>query len=80
MLLLYHASMSTKSPRDWNEFEYKIQVALASCIQTPAVGFCVMSPFLCYYLVPGWVLPTATAQAMGVKGGKHPPIWACHVS
>ncbi|CAM5074869.1 unnamed protein product [Natator depressus] len=33
MLLLYHASMSTKSPRDWNEFEYKIQAELATVLK-----------------------------------------------
>ncbi|XP_038246333.1 nuclear mitotic apparatus protein 1 isoform X2 [Dermochelys coriacea] len=33
MLLLYHASMSTKSPRDWNEFEYKIQAELATILK-----------------------------------------------
>eukprot|EP00069_Balaena_mysticetus_P000636 bmy_03661T0 len=29
MLLLYHSSMSSKSPRDWEQFEYKIQAELA---------------------------------------------------
>ncbi|XP_055972239.1 nuclear mitotic apparatus protein 1 isoform X2 [Sorex fumeus] len=29
MLLLYHSTMSTKSPRDWEHFEYKIQAELA---------------------------------------------------
>ncbi|XP_044879104.1 nuclear mitotic apparatus protein 1 isoform X1 [Mauremys mutica] len=33
MLLLYHASMSTKSPRDWTEFEYKIQAELAMVLK-----------------------------------------------
>lgn len=27
MLLLYHSTMSSKSPRDWEQFEYKIQVS-----------------------------------------------------
>lgn len=26
MLLLYHTSMSSKNPGDWNEFDYKTQV------------------------------------------------------
>lgn len=48
VLLLYHTSISTKSPKDWNEFEYKIQVtpnsSLQACCMTlypatdPAVG------------------------------------------
>ncbi|XP_077914630.1 nuclear mitotic apparatus protein 1 isoform X4 [Halichoerus grypus] len=29
MLLLYHSTMSSKSPRDWEQFEYKIQAELA---------------------------------------------------
>ncbi|XP_014597049.1 nuclear mitotic apparatus protein 1 isoform X2 [Equus caballus] len=29
MLLLYHSTMSSKSPRDWDQFEYKIQAELA---------------------------------------------------
>ncbi|XP_074228642.1 nuclear mitotic apparatus protein 1 isoform X1 [Camelus bactrianus] len=29
MLLLYHSSMSSRSPRDWEQFEYKIQAELA---------------------------------------------------
>lgn len=29
MLLLYHSTMSSKSPRDWEHFEYKIQAELA---------------------------------------------------
>ncbi|XP_066894902.1 nuclear mitotic apparatus protein 1 isoform X3 [Kogia breviceps] len=29
MLLLYHSSMSSKSPRDWEQFEYEIQAELA---------------------------------------------------
>uniref|UniRef100_A0A8C3YBF2 Nuclear mitotic apparatus protein 1 n=1 Tax=Catagonus wagneri TaxID=51154 RepID=A0A8C3YBF2_9CETA len=29
MLLLYHSSMSSQSPRDWEQFEYKIQAELA---------------------------------------------------
>ncbi|XP_067395170.1 nuclear mitotic apparatus protein 1 isoform X3 [Emydura macquarii macquarii] len=33
MLLLYHASMSTRNPRDWNEFEYKIQAELATILK-----------------------------------------------
>ncbi|XP_074871395.1 nuclear mitotic apparatus protein 1 isoform X2 [Carettochelys insculpta] len=33
MLLLYHASMSTKSPRDWDEFEYRIQAELATILR-----------------------------------------------
>ncbi|XP_075775767.1 nuclear mitotic apparatus protein 1 isoform X2 [Pelodiscus sinensis] len=33
MLLLYHASMSSKSPRNWNEFEYKIQAELATILK-----------------------------------------------
>ncbi|NXC77830.1 NUMA1 protein, partial [Anhinga anhinga] len=33
VLLLYHTSMSCKSPRDWNEFDYKTQVELASILK-----------------------------------------------
>ncbi|NXS92762.1 NUMA1 protein, partial [Jacana jacana] len=33
VLLLYHASMSCRSPGDWNEFDYKTQVELASILQ-----------------------------------------------
>ncbi|NXG39753.1 NUMA1 protein, partial [Dromaius novaehollandiae] len=33
VLLLYHTSMSSKSPRDWNEFDYKIQVELATILK-----------------------------------------------
>nr|XP_015093978.1 nuclear mitotic apparatus protein 1 isoform X5 [Vicugna pacos] len=29
MLLLYHSTMSSRSPRDWEQFEYKIQAELA---------------------------------------------------
>nr|XP_058161846.1 nuclear mitotic apparatus protein 1 isoform X4 [Dasypus novemcinctus] len=29
MLLLYHSTMGSKSPRDWDQFEYKIQAELA---------------------------------------------------
>ncbi|XP_032114821.1 nuclear mitotic apparatus protein 1 isoform X2 [Sapajus apella] len=29
MLLLYHSTVSSKSPRDWEQFEYKIQAELA---------------------------------------------------
>uniref|UniRef100_A0A250Y883 Nuclear mitotic apparatus protein 1 n=1 Tax=Castor canadensis TaxID=51338 RepID=A0A250Y883_CASCN len=29
MLLLYHATMSSRSPRDWEQFEYRIQAELA---------------------------------------------------
>ncbi|NXX52119.1 NUMA1 protein, partial [Scopus umbretta] len=32
-LLLYHTSMSCKSPGDWNEFDYKTQVELASILK-----------------------------------------------
>ncbi|XP_009883688.1 PREDICTED: nuclear mitotic apparatus protein 1, partial [Charadrius vociferus] len=33
VLLLYHTSMSCKSPGDWNEFDYKTQVELASILK-----------------------------------------------
>ncbi|XP_019379850.1 PREDICTED: nuclear mitotic apparatus protein 1 isoform X3 [Gavialis gangeticus] len=33
VLLLYHTSISIKSPKDWNEFEYKIQVELATILK-----------------------------------------------
>ncbi|KAM6286436.1 nuclear mitotic apparatus protein 1 isoform 1-T2 [Spheniscus humboldti] len=33
VLLLYHTSMSCKSPGDWNEFDYKTQVELASILR-----------------------------------------------
>ncbi|OXB78034.1 UNVERIFIED_CONTAM: hypothetical protein H355_013583, partial [Colinus virginianus] len=33
VLLLYHSSMSSKSPRDWNEFDYQIQVELATVLK-----------------------------------------------
>ncbi|NWV58676.1 NUMA1 protein, partial [Malurus elegans] len=33
VLLLYHTAMSCKSPRDWNEFDYKTQVELASILK-----------------------------------------------
>ncbi|XP_067161437.1 nuclear mitotic apparatus protein 1 isoform X2 [Apteryx mantelli] len=33
VLLLYHTSMSSKSPRDWNAFDYKIQVELATILK-----------------------------------------------
>ncbi|KAM6144692.1 LOW QUALITY PROTEIN: nuclear mitotic apparatus protein 1-like [Phoenicopterus ruber ruber] len=33
VLLLYHTSMSCKSPRDWNEFDYETQVELASILK-----------------------------------------------
>uniref|UniRef100_A0A8V0XFM0 Nuclear mitotic apparatus protein 1 n=1 Tax=Gallus gallus TaxID=9031 RepID=A0A8V0XFM0_CHICK len=33
VLLLYHSSMSSKSPRDWNEFDYQIQVELATILK-----------------------------------------------
>ncbi|NWT17293.1 NUMA1 protein, partial [Vireo altiloquus] len=33
MLLLYHAAMSCKNPEDWNEFDYKTQVELASILK-----------------------------------------------
>ncbi|NXK00552.1 NUMA1 protein, partial [Corythaixoides concolor] len=33
VLLLYHTSMSCKSPGDWNEFDYETQVELASILK-----------------------------------------------
>lgn len=33
MLLLYHTSMSSKNSGDWNEFDYKTQVELASIVK-----------------------------------------------
>ncbi|XP_075268723.1 LOW QUALITY PROTEIN: nuclear mitotic apparatus protein 1 [Opisthocomus hoazin] len=33
VLLLYHASMSSKSPGDWNQFDYKTQVELAAILR-----------------------------------------------
>ncbi|XP_048807360.1 LOW QUALITY PROTEIN: nuclear mitotic apparatus protein 1 [Lagopus muta] len=33
VLLLYHSSMSSKSPRDWNEFDYQVQVELATILK-----------------------------------------------
>ncbi|NXX81772.1 NUMA1 protein, partial [Urocolius indicus] len=33
VLLLYHTSISCKSPGDWNEFDYKTQVELAAILQ-----------------------------------------------
>ncbi|NWW63113.1 NUMA1 protein, partial [Ifrita kowaldi] len=33
VLLLYHTSMSCKNPGDWNEFDYKTQVELASILK-----------------------------------------------
>ncbi|NXF41915.1 NUMA1 protein, partial [Nyctibius bracteatus] len=33
VLLLYHTSMSCKSPGDWSEFDYKTQVELASILK-----------------------------------------------
>uniref|UniRef100_A0A2K6H0U5 Nuclear mitotic apparatus protein 1 n=1 Tax=Propithecus coquereli TaxID=379532 RepID=A0A2K6H0U5_PROCO len=33
MLLLYHSTMSSKSPRDWEQFEYKIQAELATILK-----------------------------------------------
>ncbi|XP_042648345.1 nuclear mitotic apparatus protein 1 isoform X2 [Tyto alba] len=33
VLLLYHTSMSCKSPGDWNEFDYKTQVELAAILR-----------------------------------------------
>ncbi|XP_059679773.1 nuclear mitotic apparatus protein 1 [Gavia stellata] len=33
VLLLYHTSMSCQSPGDWNEFDYKTQVELASILK-----------------------------------------------
>ncbi|XP_039909543.1 nuclear mitotic apparatus protein 1 isoform X1 [Hirundo rustica] len=33
VLLLYHTSMSSKNPGDWNEFDYKTQVELASILK-----------------------------------------------
>ncbi|NXS84391.1 NUMA1 protein, partial [Erpornis zantholeuca] len=33
MLLLYHTAMSCKNPEDWNEFDYKTQVELASILK-----------------------------------------------
>uniref|UniRef100_A0A8C8ZKX7 Nuclear mitotic apparatus protein 1 n=1 Tax=Prolemur simus TaxID=1328070 RepID=A0A8C8ZKX7_PROSS len=33
MLLLYHSTMSSKSPRDWEQFEYKIQAELAAILK-----------------------------------------------
>ncbi|NXL68746.1 NUMA1 protein, partial [Chordeiles acutipennis] len=33
VLLLYHTSMSCRSPGDWNEFDYKTQVELASILK-----------------------------------------------
>ncbi|XP_010574981.1 PREDICTED: nuclear mitotic apparatus protein 1 isoform X2 [Haliaeetus leucocephalus] len=33
VLLLYHTSMSCKSPREWYEFDYKTQVELASILK-----------------------------------------------
>uniref|UniRef100_A0A7M4FH73 Nuclear mitotic apparatus protein 1 n=1 Tax=Crocodylus porosus TaxID=8502 RepID=A0A7M4FH73_CROPO len=33
VLLLYHTSISIKSPKDWNEFEYKIQAELATILK-----------------------------------------------
>ncbi|XP_050836370.1 nuclear mitotic apparatus protein 1 isoform X2 [Serinus canaria] len=33
VLLLYHTSMSSKNPGDWNEFDYKTQVELASIVK-----------------------------------------------
>lgn len=33
VLLLYHSSMSSKSSRDWNEFDYQIQVELATILK-----------------------------------------------
>ncbi|KFQ30681.1 Nuclear mitotic apparatus protein 1, partial [Mesitornis unicolor] len=33
VLLLYHTSMSCKSPGDWNEFDYKTQVELAAILK-----------------------------------------------
>ncbi|NXD85327.1 NUMA1 protein, partial [Halcyon senegalensis] len=33
VLLLYHTSMSCKNPGDWNEFDYKTQVELASILR-----------------------------------------------
>ncbi|NXK15318.1 NUMA1 protein, partial [Herpetotheres cachinnans] len=33
VLLLYYTSMSCKSPEDWNEFDYKTQVELASILK-----------------------------------------------
>ncbi|NXX38177.1 NUMA1 protein, partial [Tricholaema leucomelas] len=33
VLLLYHTSMSCKTPRDWNEFDYKTQVELAAILR-----------------------------------------------
>ncbi|NXI47576.1 NUMA1 protein, partial [Galbula dea] len=33
VLLLYHTSMSCKSPGDWSEFDYKTQVELASILR-----------------------------------------------
>lgn len=41
MLLLYHSTMSSKSPRDWDQFEYKIQVS--SFASTPP-----SRPSLCF--------------------------------
>lgn len=38
MLLLYHSSMSSRSPRDWEQFEYKIQVR--PCASTPPSRSC----------------------------------------
>lgn len=33
MLLLYQSTMSSKSPRDWEQFEYKIQAELAAILK-----------------------------------------------
>ncbi|XP_033374006.1 nuclear mitotic apparatus protein 1 isoform X3 [Parus major] len=33
VLLLYHTSMSSRNPGDWNEFDYKTQVELASILK-----------------------------------------------
>ncbi|XP_068920794.1 nuclear mitotic apparatus protein 1 isoform X2 [Petaurus breviceps papuanus] len=33
MLLLYHSTMSSKSLRDWNQFDYKIQAELAAILK-----------------------------------------------
>ncbi|NWR50355.1 NUMA1 protein, partial [Regulus satrapa] len=33
VLLLYHTSVSSKSPGDWNEFDYRTQVELASILK-----------------------------------------------
>ncbi|NWI34398.1 NUMA1 protein, partial [Sula dactylatra] len=72
VLLLYHTSMSCKSPGDWNEFDYKTQVELASILKFVLDNEESLNENLEMFLQRKAPLPSSSAPSSGSE--EHSPL------